>query len=182
MGSIRKIEAKGSFVSQQTVEKVLQADKLVISKTDTKGKITYGNRYFTQLSGYSTAEYMHKPHNIIRHPDMPKAVFKLLWQTLQSGKEIHAYVKNRAKDGSFYWVFANVTPSYDAHGKIVGFYSVRRKPHPKAIETIEGIYKQLLSAEAAGGVDAGVKRLGELLKELGSSYEDFILALHDTHK
>jgi PAS domain S-box-containing protein len=160
-------------------EIIVEPDKLIISKTDTKGIITYGNRYFTQISGYQTQEYMHKPHNILRHGDMPKAVFKLLWKVIFSGKEIHAFVKNRAKDGSYYWVFTNVSPSYDANGNIVGFFSVRRKPSKKGIETIIPVYAQMLEAEKRGGVDAGVKKLTQVLNSLNVEYEDLILALQE---
>jgi PAS domain S-box-containing protein len=160
-------------------EIIVEPDKLIISKTDTKGIITYGNRYFTQISGYQTQEYMHKPHNILRHGDMPKAVFKLLWKVVFSGNEIHAFVKNRAKDGSYYWVFTNVSPSYDANGNIVGFFSVRRKPSKKGIETIIPVYAQMLEAEKKGGVDAGVKKLMQVLNSLNVEYEDLILALQE---
>lgn len=87
--------------------------ELIVSKTDTKGKITYGNELFLKLSGYEEKDILHKPHNIIRHPDMPKVIFKLLWDTLHNKQEIYAYVINRSKNGNFYWVFANVTPSYN---------------------------------------------------------------------
>jgi len=84
-------------------EKVLGEDDFIVSKTDLKGLITYGNRTFIQMSGYSEAELLGAPHNILRHPDMPRVVFKLLWDTIQAQQEICAYVKNLAKDGSFYW-------------------------------------------------------------------------------
>lgn len=94
-------------------EKTFSENELIISKTDLHGKITYGNEMFIRMSGYTVNELLYVPHNIIRHPDMPKVIFKLLWKTVKSGKEIHAYVKNLSKDGSYYWVFANITPSYD---------------------------------------------------------------------
>lgn len=91
-------------------EKVMREDDFIVSKTDLQGIITYGNRIFIEFSGYTEAELLGSQHNIIRHPDMPRGVFKFLWDTLHAEKECCAYVKNMAKDGSFYWVFANVTP------------------------------------------------------------------------
>ena len=112
---------------------------------------------------------------------MPRAVFKLLWDRLQAGQEVFAFVKNISKDGSFYWVFANVTPSYDAQGNLLGYFSVRRKPNPKALSVITPLYKQLLQAEQNAGardaIDASLTLLNNLLKEKGVSYERFILDL-----
>lgn len=88
-------------------------DDIIVSKTDLKGRLTYTNRIFCDISSYSEAELMGQPHSIIRHPDMPRAVFKLLWDTLAEGREIFTYVKNMARSGDHYWVLAHVTPSYD---------------------------------------------------------------------
>jgi hypothetical protein len=108
---------------------------------------------------------------------MPKVVFKLLWEYVQNGKEIFAYVKNLSADGSFYWVYANVTPSYDMNKNIIGYYSVRIKPNPSALEVIKPLYEKLLSLENSGGIDASEKYLKELLKEKGVSYDEFIITI-----
>ncbi len=97
-------------------------NEIIVSKTDLKGRITYGNEVFIKLSGYEEHELLGKPHNIVRHKEMPKCIFKLLWERIQSGEEIFAYVVNQAKNGDHYWVFANVTPSFDNNGKIIGYY------------------------------------------------------------
>jgi PAS domain S-box-containing protein len=99
------------------------------------------------MSSYTEEELLGANHNIIRHPDMPKIVFKLLLDTVQAGKEIFAYVKNMAEDGSYYWVLANVTPSYDLKRNIIGYYSVRRKPFREAINKIAPIYQALINAK-----------------------------------
>ncbi len=163
-------------------EKVLGEDDFIVSKTDPKGVITYGNRTFIGMSGYSERELLGSPHSILRHPDMPRAVFKLLWDTIQSKQEISAYVKNLAKDGSFYWVFANVTPSFDRHGNLTGYYSVRRKPRSEAIQAVESLYRAMLEAERrAGDGQAGMKAstaiLHQHLEQKGVSYEEFIFGL-----
>ena len=100
-------------------------NELIVSKTDLKGKITYCNDIFIQLSGYRENELLGKAHNIVRHGDMPRIIFKLLWENIQNGREIVAYVKNLAKDGAYYWVIAYVSPSFNEKGEIIGYHSVR---------------------------------------------------------
>ncbi len=163
-------------------EKVLREDDFIVSKTDLKGVITYGNRIFIEISGYSELELLDSPHSILRHPDMPRVVFKLLWDTIQAKQEICAYVKNLAKDGSFYWVFANITPSLDASGNLIGYYSVRRKPRPEALLTISSLYRTLLEAErkagdGQAGMQASAAILHQVLEQKGVSYAEFVLGL-----
>ena len=163
-------------------EQVLDDDDLLVSKTDTKGRITYGNRAFIRLSGYSESELLGAQHNIVRHPDMPRGVFHLLWNTVaRDQREIFAYVKNMARDGSYYWVYANVTPSFNAAGAVEGFFSVRRKPAKRAIAAIADIYRQMLQIEERAGprdaCEASVSYLVQALADKGTSYEEFILAL-----
>ncbi len=125
----------------------LGENQFIVSKTDTQSHILYINRRFMQISGFTEEELLNQPHNLIRHPDMPKGVFKLLWQTLKKGDEFIGYVKNICKDGSFYWVYAHVTPDYDSKGELMGYYSVRRAPTRTAVTTIDKLYTQMLSAE-----------------------------------
>lgn len=162
-------------------ERVMREDDFIVSKTDLTGRITYGNRIFIEFSGYSEEELIGTQHNIIRHPDMPRAVFQLLWDTIEAGNEIFAYVKNMSKDGGFYWVFANVTPSYDKNGNMLGYYSVRRKPNPKAVEVVAGLYQVMLEAEQKAGpkgaIAASTKILVDTLNEKGLTYEQLIFAL-----
>jgi PAS domain S-box-containing protein len=157
-------------------ELLFSADEIIVSKTDTRGKITYGNELFLKLAGYGEKEILGAPHNIVRHPDMPKIIFKLLWDTLKQKKEIYAYVVNTARTGEFYWVFANVTPSFDSRGEVVGYYSVRRKPSQQALNIVKPLYKQLLSAEKSGGMEAAQKIVNELLEKHEGRYDKFILS------
>jgi PAS domain S-box-containing protein len=156
------------------MEIYMEENEFIISKTDPTGKITYGNETFIRMSGYTEDELLYKPHNILRHPQMPRVVFKLLWDTISQGKHIYAYVINQTKTGDHYWVFASVTPSFDHHGHIIGYHSVRRKPSNKAKETIIPIYEKLLQAERSGGMNASAQRFGEILEEAGVSYDEFI--------
>ncbi len=153
-------------------------NKFIISKTDKKGNITYGNELFVSLSGYNTKELIGKPHSILRHSDMPKIIFKKLWEELQAGREIFAYVKNKTKNGNYYWVIAFVTPSYDHKGNLLEYFSVRRKPDVTVIKNIiEPLYKELLSLENKGGVSASLTHLNSLLQKKGMTYEQFIFSL-----
>ncbi len=172
---------KNPDVRPTSVEKVMREDDFIVSKTDTQGRITYGNRIFIEYSGYSERELLGAQHNIIRHPDMPRAVFKLLWDTIQARRECFAYVKNMARDGSFYWVLANVTPSFDAAGNVIGYYSVRRKPKAQAVKTVSELYRAMLGAEQRAGtrdaIAASGKLLSDLLAERKVEYDAFILSL-----
>lgn len=154
-------------------EHSVSADAFLVSKTDTQGKITYCNEPFIKIVGTSEQEILGKPHNIIRHPDMPRVIFKLLWETVKKRDEIFAYVKNLSFDGGHYWVYANITASLDQSGKIVGYYSVRRKANPKALEIIIPLYEKLLNLENSGGIEASLAYLNTLLDEKGVSYEEF---------
>lgn len=155
----------------------LHADTLITSKTNLKSLITYCNHDFYTYSGFSEGEVLGKPHNIVRHKDMPKAVFKLLWEHIKEGKEVFAFVKNRTKNNEHYWVFANVTPSIDINSNIVGYYSVRRKPNPKALEKITPLYDQMLQAEKSGGIEASTKILAQVCQQAGKEYNELIFAL-----
>jgi len=153
----------------------MDKNDFIVSKTDLHGKITYGNETFIKMSGYKEKELINAPHNILRHPDMPAIVFKLLWDRLKNKQSINAYVKNSAKNGDYYWVLANVTPSFDSHNNVVGYYSVRRKPSDKAIKIIEPIYAQMLGIEKQKGVRDSLNLLETTLKDGGVSYDEFII-------
>ena len=155
--------------------------EIIVSKTDLKGRITYGNTTFLKYAGFPETELIGTQHNIIRHPDMPRGVFKLFWDTLQQGEEIFAYVKNISMDGSFYWVLANVTPSVNESGQVLGYYSVRRKPNPKAIAVVAGLYREMLAAEQRAGtrdaIAASQQILQKHLQDKQLSYEEMVLNL-----
>ena len=159
--------------------KEMKQDDFIVSKTDLKGRITYVNKIFMEMGEYSEQELLGKPHSIIRHPDMPKTVFKFLWDMVQNGDEIFAFVINKTKNGNDYWVYANVTPSKDTNGNTIGYYSVRRMPNPKALEIIKPLYEQMLNAEKSGGAEAGTKILTDVLHEKGVSYNELIIAIQE---
>ena len=158
-------------------QKVLSEEEFIVSKTDVQGRILYGNKTFIKISGYEESELLGQPHNILRHPDMPKAVFKLLWDRLKAGEEIFAYVKNISKDGAYYWVHANVTVTKDRNNKVIDFHSVRRKPSSKSMEEIPPLYAKLLQEEKRSGLKGSMDMLTSILEEAGVSYDDFIFNL-----
>ena len=158
-------------------------NEIIVSKTDSKGRITYANQVFMRLAGYNEDEVLSSPHNLVRHPDMPRCVFKLLWDTIQAGGEIFAYVVNMAKNGDHYWVFAHVTPTFDSSGNVVGFHSNRRVPNRDVLESvIKPLYKQLIDIENScnnkiDGMEKSFQTVLEILEEKGVSYDEFIFSL-----
>ncbi|MDE2028951.1 MAG: PAS domain-containing protein [Alphaproteobacteria bacterium] len=157
-------------------------DELIVSKTDTKGIITYANPVFLRLAQMSEQDAIGTNHNVIRHPDMPRCVFKFLWDTISTGKEVFAYVKNMATSGDYYWVFAHVTATYDDRGRITSYHSNRRKPKAEQIAKIEPVYKLLLAEEAKydspkDGLEASLALLIAFLKDKGMSYDEFIFTV-----
>jgi PAS domain S-box-containing protein len=163
-------------------ERSFAADELIVSKTDPRGVITYANDVFLKVSGYALDEVIGQPHNLIRHPEMPRAVFQLLWDTLADGREIFAYINNLAADGAHYWVLAHVTPSYGRNGSVIGYHSNRRRPSPRAVAQVTPLYDRLLADEqrqpnARAAVGSSSRLLAELVAEQAESYETFVWSI-----
>jgi len=123
------------------------SDGLIVSSTDIKGIITYANRKFCEIAGYTKQELTGKNHNIVRHPDMPKAAFKELWDTIQNGKEWTGIVKNLRKDGKYYWVYSHIAPVFDTNGTITGYSAARRPASSSEVEECIPLYKELIEKE-----------------------------------
>ncbi len=164
-------------------ERHFKPEELIVSKTDLKGRITYANEVFLRLSDYREKEVLGQPHSIIRHPDMPRCVFKLLWDEIAAGHEIFAYVVNMSKNGDHYWVYAHITPSLDANGKIIGYHSNRRVADPKVLkDKIIPLYAKLRQIEEStanrkDGMIAAGKALAQKLSDAGLAYDKFIQSL-----
>jgi PAS domain S-box-containing protein len=164
-------------------ERFFPPSELIVSKTDLKGRITYANGLFCRMAGYRESELLGQPHSIIRHPDMPRSVFRLLWDTIEARREIFAFVKNMASNGDHYWVFAHVTPSFNAQGDMTGYHSNRRVPDRKMIETaIIPLYAEVLKVERAHAngkeaVAAGYKALTDFVASQKVAYEELIFSL-----
>jgi PAS domain S-box-containing protein len=163
-------------------ERLFGAEEIIVSKTDLQGKLLYTNDVFLRVSGYEEHELLGAPHSVIRHPDMPRAIFKLLWESIESGREIFAYVNNLASDGDNYWVLAHVTPSFDKEGRIVGYHSNRRLPDRSALAKIEPLYQSLRAIERQhddrkDGLVASTARLEGILASAGMSYHEWVWTL-----
>lgn len=164
------------------IEIPLDPKRYIVSETDAKGKITYCNDYFKEVSGYSEEELIGMPHSIVRHPDMPKVVFKLLWETISQGKNINAVVKNLAKDGRYYWIFTEFETRKDTDtGKIIGYHAARKSISKHVIEIISGLYAALLEIEKHAGVEASQKHLVGFLKDKGDDIE-FANIMEEIHR
>ncbi len=156
-------------------EIVLDPKRYIVSKTDPKGVIEYGNDYFVEISGYSESELIGKPHNIIRHPDMPRVAFKMMWDRILQGKNFIALVKNLAKDGSYYWVVTEFESKRDPlSNDIMSFTAFRKAAPRKAIDAIIPIYARLKEIERENGMDASEKYFRGFLEDQGLSYDEFI--------
>ena len=136
------------------VEYVLKDTETVVSKTDLRGKITYANQDFVNISGFSEDELIGQPHNIVRHPDMPVEAFEDLWRTLKSGKAWTGLVKNRCKNGDYYWVEANAAPIIE-NGKVAGYASIRTKPRRESVQAAENAYRAIKAGDKGLKVEEG---------------------------
>lgn len=165
------------------IERTFDDNDIIVSKTDLKGRLTYTNKIFLDIAGYTETECLGQPHSMIRHPDMPRCIFKLLWDTLGDGREIFAYVVNRCKNGDHYWVYAHVTPSRDASGNIIGYHSNRRVPDRAIVnDVITPLYGQLLGEEEKHsnrkeGLEASSAMLESVLSDKGIAYDEFVMTL-----
>jgi PAS domain S-box-containing protein len=150
---------------------------IVVSKADEEGNIEYANPIFYKLSGYTKKELTFAPHSILRHPDMPKVVFKFLWDELKKGNEVHAFVKNMTKSGSFYWVLAYVRPTLNPDGTLRNYVSTRKKMSISARAVIEPLYRELLKLEESEGVEASEIALDKYLDN--KPFNDVMIAIEE---
>lgn len=163
-------------------ERPFAENEIIVSKTDLKGRITYANDVFLRVSCYSAAEVLGQPHSIIRHPDMPRCVFKLLWETIQAKGELFGYILNMASNGDHYWVLAHVTPSFDERRNVVGYHSNRRKPDPAQIAKIVPLYRSILQEERStpdrkAGLQRSYDHLFATVRTQGLAYDEFVFAV-----
>lgn len=157
------------------IDKEVQWDKTktIMSRTDAAGTIDYVNQVFVDVCGYSQQELIGQPHNIIRHPDMPKIIFKVLWDNIQQGNNFHAVAKNLAKSGEYYWVVTDFDIIKDSVGRIVSYLARRTSVPTESVQKyIAPLYQKLLQAEQVGGMEASAKYLEQFLKE--NNFYDYI--------
>ena len=135
------------FKSNPVDEEVLFDGGIMITETDTRGIITYANRKFREMTGFSSEELIGSPHSINRHPDMPPGAFRGMWKIISAGKHWRGYVKNMRKDGKYYWVLVYIQPKYDEHDNIIGFVAGRKIAYHAAVEAAEKLYAKYHSRE-----------------------------------
>jgi|SRR5579862_25394 PAS domain S-box-containing protein len=173
---------RASHVAPTGRERFFPEDEIIVSKTDLKGRITYVNQTFMTVADFTEEELLGQPHSIIRHPDMPRCVFKLLWDTLEAKSEIFAFVKNMAKNGDHYWVLAHVTPTFDERRNVTGYHSNRRVPERKHVELFDGIYGELLAEEKRftdwrAGMESAGRLLEKMIAAKNMEYEEFVFSV-----
>lgn len=154
----------------------------LVSKTDKAGTIRYANEAFVNVSGYEEYELVGQGHNIIRHPDMPKVIFKLLWSNLLKGKDFHAVVKNMAKNGRYYWVITRFEIFKNDKGEITGYMGRRKSVQPEVAERVEELYKKLVQIEEASGIEAAEDYLTGYLEDLKKTYEEYLSDILESAK
>jgi methyl-accepting chemotaxis protein len=147
------------------IEESFRDGEIIVSRTDLRGVITYVNPYFCEISGYSEQESLGQPQNFIRHPDMPEAAFADLWRTIKSGRPWTGMVKNRCKNGNYYWVEANVTPVQE-NGQTIGYMSVRCKPTRQQVEAAAALYQRLREGKSNREIVGGQVRRRSALRRL----------------
>lgn len=160
-------------------ERPLLRSEIISSRTDQRGVITFINRTFTQVTGYTSEEAIGVPHNIIRHPDMPRALYKILWDAIKSGEQFFGVTKNRCKNGDYYWTLGYFQPDFNAQGLIIGFRSTRKGLEDDNLkQEFEDLYKSVRQEELKyprpQQVEVGVIKLSKELKRHGfSDYQAF---------
>jgi PAS domain S-box-containing protein len=164
------------------VEREVTNVDMIVSKGDAEGNITYTNPIFMKISGYTQGELLDKPHAILRHPDMPKTIFKFLWDNISQGKEVNAYVKNLCKDGSYYWVLAQVRMAKNPDGSFRNYVSTRKCVTDSAKAQMSDLYAKMVEAENEGGMEASTKVLEAFLLEKGHSLATFNECMKELNK
>lgn len=171
---------KKTFVRTTPTEKEVQWDKsqTLISKTDKFGNIQYTNQAFESVSGYEASELIQQPHSIIRHPDMPRVIFKILWDNLKIKENFHAIIKNMSKSGDYYWVITNFEIRKDENGIIIGYDSYRKAIPEEIISNyIAPLYQRLLKIEQVNGLDVSEKYFKGYLEDRGLTYYEYVANL-----
>jgi PAS domain S-box-containing protein len=157
--------------------------KVLLSKTDAKGNILYVNEGFVDVSGYDDFEVMDKPNSIVRHPDMPKIIFKLMWEDIRKGNNFHGILKNMSKTGRYYWVVTDFKTLYDESDNILSYIGKQKSVSDKIVNTfIEPLYKKLLQIEKNAGIQGSENYLVGFLEERNYNYVEYIENLLVTGK
>ncbi len=165
------------FASKSKSSKQIKPDPLqpLVTRTDSRGNIKYTNHYFKKITGYTEEELVGRAHSIIRHPDMPKIIFTLMWQRLKENQDILAIVKNRTKDGNYYWITTSFKTTHsEVTKKENGYMAVTYAAPPQAIKEVEPLYAKLLEIEKSEGEIASIKYLLDFFEANETNYDDYV--------
>jgi len=152
----------------------IDSNTMIVSKTDDKGIITYGNSNFVEISGYKETELIGSPHNILRHPDMPKAIFYFMWESIKNGRNITAVVKNLARNGDHYWVVTDFEIKRDQNMRVRNYIAFRQVAPKNVLKEIEPLYEKMLDIEKEHGMDESINYLEAYLEEKNMNYNQYI--------
>ena len=165
------------FSNKSNTSKQIKLDPLqpIVSRTDLRGNIKYTNHYFKQITGYTDDELIGRPHNIVRHPDMPKIIFTLMWQRLKENQNILVLIKNRTKDGNYFWI---TTSFKTTHSEVTkeenGYMAITHAAPAQAIKEIEALYEKLLEIEKSEGEVASIKYLLDFFEANDTNYDEYL--------
>ncbi len=148
--------------------------QVLVTRTNTKGEIVYCNRTFLEVNGFKSPEVIHKPHSIVRHPDMPKSIFKIIWLIIAQGFPIQAVIKNKTNDGHYYWTLITIKPQKDRDNNIISYVAHGKQAPPSVIKKMKPLYKMMKEIEESVDIDAGVDYLESYLKEQKMTYAQYI--------
>lgn len=164
------------------VERALSGEDLLVSKTDLEGRVSYANEALLRVSARTETELVGEPHSVLRHPDMPRAVYRLVWTTLADRREASAYLLNLAADGAHFWVVTHLSPAVDARGRLVGYSAEHRVATRRALERVEPLYRMLLAEErrhprVPDAIDSSTAMLHKVLDGLGTTWDELVWSL-----
>lgn len=164
MTKLRKINYEIKCATQQ----------VIVSRTDLEGNIVYCNPTFLEVNGFRSSEIIHQPHSIVRHPDMPKTIFHIIWSIISQGMSIQAVIKNQTNNGEFYWTLATIKPQMDRDNNVISYVAYGKQAPDSVIKTMEALYKELYEIEYVRGIEAGQEYLNSYLEEQGMTYAQYM--------
>jgi len=154
-----------------------RTQQVLVSRTDLKGNLIYYNPTFLEVNGFKGTSLINKPHNILRHPDMPKTIFRIIWSIIEQGLPIQALVKNKTNDGKYYWALMNWKAQKDKNNKIISYIAYGRQAPNAAVKSIEPLYKAMLEIEKENDIESALEYLHSYLDEEGVSYSQYMKKL-----
>jgi len=151
--------------------------QVLISRTDLKGNLIYYNPTFLEVNGFTGSSLINKPHSILRHPDMPKTIFRIIWSIIEQGLPIQALIKNKTNDGKYYWALMNWKAQKDKNNKVISYVAYGRQAPNAAVKSIEPLYKAMLDIEKENDIESALEYLHSYLEEEGLSYSQYMKKL-----